>query len=812
MRPKLAGFDGLGAPLRFVLPALPQLNGYVAAGTLVVIVFAAIVMWPIPHLGFAADSRTYRIESVEPASAAGKAGLRIGDRIIRLYDRPMTDVFHTVRIADLIGPRDHAIPITVARAGQIITTMMVQEQPTVAFQASKAALTGLALLCWLTGYQLGVVRRHEVPGSHLVAIFWLGMAAIVGSLGFARYTAPPIYVALLWLLVFCFVPLSIYIHRFFPPRQATLGRGAVGRYCIAALILITSGAMVAGYFGWFSMIDQLAILSNILPFEIFGALASIGWILHRAYRQTSVAHTRRQIRLIIIASLAITLLWFLLFVVPTIVIGHSLIDTLWLVVLTGMLPLAYLIGGVALDLYRLDRIATRSLVHLVTTSFLASALTLVVSTLHLHGIAASIWSAIAFVALYGPIQHWVLRVLPPAFRTERNQALEITIQELAYSLDAPTLVRTLVRGLRAEFADPAVAYYLQDTHDGSMLTLYHQERMAELPTKLAVSSLTRHLRRSVPVIESRLLRHIVLQDLLPTDEQRLLTHPAIALWCPVWHMQGSLLGLLVLGMRGDLDPYYPNDQQKLQRLLAAASLAFANSAAYMRQREAEETIRQLYQRLQSSQDETGRAIARELHDEIINVHVRLNIESLRKIAARVIEPDLLRELDLVLESEEEVIATLRTICERLHPTGLDDPLGLPSVLETQLERAAASWPGSLRVDVSGIPQPLAPETQREALQIAKESVANAIKHANAKTIVVSLKYPSSMEGFVELAISDDGQGTIGIAPQRGHWGVKGMQERARTVGGTLTIQSQARTGTTVVFTFAARSCRTDVRS
>jgi hypothetical protein len=72
-----------------------------------------------------------------------------------------------------------------------------------------------------------------------------------------------------------------------------------------------------------------------------------------------------------------------------------------------------------------------------------------------------------------------------------------------------------------------------------------------------------------PVIETRALQQHSHPTALTPDEQRLLTHPAIVLWCPIQH-QGHLLGLLVLGMREDLDPYRREDQQPLQLVALGA--------------------------------------------------------------------------------------------------------------------------------------------------------------------------------------------------------------------------------------------------
>src|SRR5262249_48212901 len=151
-----------------------------------------------------------------------------------------------------------------------------------------------------------------------------------------------------------------------------------------------------------------------------------------------------------------------------------------------------------------------------------------------------------------------------------------------------------------------------------------------------------------PVTESRVLHATLAQLSLSHEEEQVLHHPGLVLWCPIRHAHGHLLGLLVLGMRGDLDPYRTKDVQELQRLLGGAALAFANSVAYMQQCEAEATIRQLYQRLQQAHDTTAAAIARELHDEILNVNVRLNIESLQRLSSQVRDPALQAELALVL--------------------------------------------------------------------------------------------------------------------------------------------------------------------
>ncbi len=259
-------------------------------------------------------------------------------------------------------------------------------------------------------------------------------------------------------------------------------------------------------------------------------------------------------------------------------------------------------------------------------------------------------------------------------------------------------------------------------------------------------------------------------------------------------------------MRGDLDEYRPVDQQGLQLLIAAASLAFAHSAAYEQQLKSQAEIRQLYQDKQAARDAAAVDLARKLHDQIINGGVQQNVVALKKIVRQQKDDELRNILAPVLESEQRSLYKLRRISDELHPRYIDDPLGLPLVLRNEVERQQEiwkTWEGQCRLEVSGSCLPLSQRTQWEAFRITGEAITNAIKHADATMITVHLQYPTGTSKPVKLVIHDNGRSARAIAEGGVGRGVRYMEESARAGGGTLEIQVDPGKSTAVIFTFPA---------
>jgi signal transduction histidine kinase len=363
--------------------------------------------------------------------------------------------------------------------------------------------------------------------------------------------------------------------------------------------------------------------------------------------------------------------------------------------------------------------------------------------------------------------------------------------------------------VRAAFHDPPVAFFSPDHDDPELWRCWRQQHLPTIPTTFGVGVVTTHLVRPMGVIDARAMHHALATATLERSEQQLVYAPDIALWCPLYHSEGALLGLLLIGPDRTLDPYRDRDLHELQRLMDAASLAFTNSAMYRQRCDAEALVRQLYESLQRAQDETASAIAREIHDEVLNINVRLNIQSIQELLATHQPPTLHHELEELLESEQTIGRTLRRLCELLYPTGMDDPYGLPQALRLQNARLQATWRGVCQIDIVGDTHPIAPAQQRATLRIAKEAVTNAIRHAHATTITTTLFFPTPRTRWAELRIEDDGRTKQRVVPKPGHWGVLNMRESARMAGGALDIRPRPDGGTAVVFTFPTAAAPTN---
>ncbi len=189
-------------------------------------------------------------------------------------------------------------------------------------------------------------------------------------------------------------------------------------------------------------------------------------------------------------------------------------------------------------------------------------------------------------------------------------------------------------------------------------------------------------------------------------------------------------------------------------------------------------------------------MSRELHDTVVHTLSGLAVQLETTKAYLDIGPETAgRLLDQALVTTRTGLQETRRALKALRASPLDD-LGLVMALRQLIDNAASRCPLQLEValpDEEDIPSP---EIKQCIYRIAQEALENVIHHANARRLTMHLTV--DQRAAIDLLIQDDGIGfNPAAALPTGHFGLKGMHERAQLAGGTLTIHSKSGSGTTI---------------
>lgn len=210
-------------------------------------------------------------------------------------------------------------------------------------------------------------------------------------------------------------------------------------------------------------------------------------------------------------------------------------------------------------------------------------------------------------------------------------------------------------------------------------------------------------------------------------------------------------------------------------------------------------IRYYAQQVTRAQEDERARIARELHDDTIQALIVL-ARQIEALALRNEEnpPLETRALCELKTAVDDILQGVRRFSRDLRPSTLDD-LGLLPTLEGLATSLTEKDGIPTRLYVTGERRRLAPETELVLFRIAQEALNNVKKHAGATQATVTVKFADNM---VEMTVQDNGKGfTLNVSVEElavsGHLGLIGMRERARLVGGDLSIQTQPGRGAKV---------------
>jgi PAS domain S-box-containing protein len=209
-------------------------------------------------------------------------------------------------------------------------------------------------------------------------------------------------------------------------------------------------------------------------------------------------------------------------------------------------------------------------------------------------------------------------------------------------------------------------------------------------------------------------------------------------------------------------------------------------------------LRELSHRLRTLEETERHAISRELHDRIGQdlSTLGLILGSLGAKLPRESPPAVHKQLQEMHGLLKSMVANVRDVMAELRPPALDD-YGLLAALQ-QLVTEFAKRTG-IAAELAGVElQPRLPLIVETAMyRISQEVLNNIAKHAQAKEVEVSLHAAS---GRVVLDIADDGVGIDAneTPPDKQHWGMATMRERAEAVGIVFRLESAPGAGTRIV--------------
>ncbi len=211
-------------------------------------------------------------------------------------------------------------------------------------------------------------------------------------------------------------------------------------------------------------------------------------------------------------------------------------------------------------------------------------------------------------------------------------------------------------------------------------------------------------------------------------------------------------------------------------------------------------LRRAFQRTLDARVSERMRIARELHDTLLQSFqgALLRFQAVANaMAARPVEAR--ERLERALDQAEAALTEGRDAVQGLRASAVtvnDLANGIAAVGADLTSDPSLVNPPEVAVEVDGASRDLNPVVREEAYRIATEALRNAVKHAQASRIAVTIHYEPRQ---LRLTVRDDGRGmdadAIHSHQREGHFGMPGMRERAAIVNGRLEVLSEPGAGT-----------------
>jgi signal transduction histidine kinase len=302
------------------------------------------------------------------------------------------------------------------------------------------------------------------------------------------------------------------------------------------------------------------------------------------------------------------------------------------------------------------------------------------------------------------------------------------------------------------------------------------------------------IERIGPLPRTHGLLAAMLSETEPYRTDDITADPRFGWWPSAHPRMGSFLGVPIVSKGDVIGAFYLTDKESAPAFTEAdeanVALLASHAAIVIDHARLFEDSREL-----ALVAERAR-LARELHDAMSQALFSLQLSA--ETATRLLRTDAERaeaELGTVRQLARQIVSELRSVVDGLRPADLEQD-GLVAVLRSQFAVAGRAHGVEVALDTPGEPPELGPDDEHQVLRILQEAVTNALRHAKATRVAVTL---ADERGTVVARVVDDG---VGFDPsarvlRARRLGLTSMQDRAEALGGALAIDSAPGRGTTV---------------
>jgi PAS domain S-box-containing protein len=212
----------------------------------------------------------------------------------------------------------------------------------------------------------------------------------------------------------------------------------------------------------------------------------------------------------------------------------------------------------------------------------------------------------------------------------------------------------------------------------------------------------------------------------------------------------------------------------------------------------QEKLRHVTRQVLTAQEDERRHISRELHDEVVQTLVGINVELSALGHAASLGRGLLKaKIRRTQRLVEKSVDAVHQFARELRPAVLDD-LGLIPALQSLMKTVADRKRLTIRLTAFAGVEVLDNERRTVLYRFAQEALANVARHAHASLVTINIH---DLAGAVRMEVHDNGKSFVVAralsAKTNKRLGLLGMRERVEMLGGTVAIESAPGHGTTV---------------